>query len=495
MENFNFLLTNNYMSTITYILKIFFISICSYYTYLRVINQKKFINLKLIILFAVTFVISIVCGYLKYKYDSFSSTLFMVFTLSSLYSFITKNKFGHSILITIISLSINYVLFFISISITFIINILFTITNEYINLLIMMIIHFLILSFSFKLRKLKNGFSFIYKKIKNEYFDLLILNISVSILFCVVSINNVVNNFNVFITSNMILSLLIFSTIAFITIQKSFTMYYKHKLLVAELNDTKSELEKKNREIAELEAENLEYSKTAHSIAHKQKSLEHKLNELMSKTEFAEELDIRDRLDDISKECFENNAVPPLPKTEIEIIDDMISCMRSECKNNNIDFELQLNGNIHHMINNFVSKEELEIFLADHIKDAIIAINYSDNVNKSILVKLGLFDGNYLLNIYDSGIEFEIETLLDLGLKPSTTHSDNGGTGMGFMNTFDTLRKHSASLYINEIGKPTKENYTKSVTICFNNKNEYKITSYRANEIKEKNTRTDLIVE
>ena len=244
-----------------------------------------------------------------------------------------------------------------------------------------------------------------------------------------------------------------------------------------------------------MEAEILEFSKTSHSIAHKQKSLEYKLNKLMLQTEVADELDLRDRLNDISEEYSSNKATTPLPKTDIEIIDDMISCMFAECKNNNIDFELQLNGNIHHMINNFVTKEELEILLADHIKDAIIAINHSDNINKSILVKLGIFDGEYILSIFDSGIEFEIETLLDLGLKPSTTHKDDGGTGMGFMNTFDTLRKHSASLYINELNKPTTDNYTKSVAISFNNKNEYKVTSYRAEEIKEKNNRDDLIIE
>ena len=66
-------------------------------------------------------------------------------------------------------------------------------------------------------------------------------------------------------------------------------MYYKHKLLVSELNETKLELDEKNKEIASLEAENLEFSKSFHSIAHKQKSLEHKLNELMLKTEAAEE--------------------------------------------------------------------------------------------------------------------------------------------------------------------------------------------------------------
>ena len=85
--------------------------------------------------------------------------------------------------------------------------------------------------------------------------------------------------------------------------------------------------------------------------------------------------------------------------------------MQSECEKNKINFELQINGNIHHMVNKFIAKENLEILLADHIKNAIIAINYSENINRSILVKLGLIDGFYSIYIYDTGIEFEIKTL------------------------------------------------------------------------------------
>jgi len=489
-NNINILINLPYLDFIVNTLKILYLNIFTFYTFLRVLN-KNFSSSKFIFTCIITVFISIFTGILEYKLDSLTSMLCLIFLLTILYSIITKTKFGHSILVTIISLSINYILFFIAITISFIINTIFILQSDYINLLLIIMFHYTCIYMLFKTPRFKNGFSFLQNNLSNEYFEILILSISVSILFSFI----ILNTADLRLTTNLFFALIIFSIISFITIQKTLTMYYKHKLLVTELEDTKSELDKKVKEIADLEAENLEFSKTSHSIAHKQKSLEHKLNKLMFHTEAAEESDLRDRLKDISNQFSKDIATTPIPKTEIEIIDDMISCMNDECKDNNIDFDIQLNGNIHHMINNFISAEELEILLADHIKDAIIAINYSDNINKSILVKLGLFDGEYKLSIYDSGIEFEIETLFNLGITPSTTHSDNGGTGMGFMNTFDTLRKHNASLYINEIGKPNKDNYTKSVTISFNNKNEYKVTSYRANEIKEKNNRNDLIIE
>ena len=166
-------------------------------------------------------------------------------------------------------------------------------------------------------------------------------------------------------------------------------------------------------------------------------------------------------------------------------IDDMLSFLQSECQRNKIEFELKLNGSIHHMTNAYISIEDLQILLADHIKDAIIAIQNSNNVNRTILVKLGLFDDVYSLYVYDSGIEFEINTLMNLGTKPITTHYEDGGTGLGFMNTFDTLSKISGSLCIHELGKPCSDNYTKVVIIKFDTLHKLEIKSYRAEELND----------
>ena len=266
-----------------------------------------------------------------------------------------------------------------------------------------------------------------------------------------------------------------------ITIQKSFQLYYKHKLLIKELDETKAELDNAKQDITELEKENLEISKKSHSLAHKQRSLEHKIDTLMLKTETAEEIGVKDELNDISKELYENAANVELTKTDITVIDDMLDCMKADCEKENIDFNLQINGNIHHMVNSLISKEELEILIADHIRDAIIAIKHSENINRSILVRLGKIDEYFGLYIYDTGIEFEKETLENIGKRPYTTHKDEGGTGLGFMNTFETLKRHKASLIIEEIGKPCKDNFTKIIKIRFDEKDEFKVISYKEN--------------
>ena len=292
----------------------------------------------------------------------------------------------------------------------------------------------------------------------------------------------VLTNYNESFTSALGFGFIIFSIMMFITIQKSLQLYYKQRLLVQDLEETKKELEDKKKEIKQLEQENLNFSKTSHSIAHKQKALEYKLNELALKNEIAEEIDVKNRLNNITKQISEEPEIE-IPKTNISEIDDMLNYMKSECIKNKIKFEVQLNGNIYQMINNHITKEELEILIADHVKNAIIAVNYSNNSNRSILVRIGKIDGQYSIYIYDSGIEFEINTLHKLGKIPSTTHKESGGTGMGFMNTFDTLKKHKASITINEYGKPAKDNYTKVIMIVFNKKDEFNIISYRQKEI------------
>ena len=186
-----------------------------------------------------------------------------------------------------------------------------------------------------------------------------------------------------------LVGIIIFSIIMFYTIQKSFKQYYKQKLLVQELDKTKDELAKKTKEVEDLETENISISKKAHTLSHKQKSLAHKIDEMLMKAEISTEeaAEVRDRLNEIGKDLFKEKTTTELSKTGIKEIDDMLNYMQSECSANKIDFELQLKGNIHHMTNNLISKEDLETLLADHIRNAIIAIEPNEYVKELSKIK------------------------------------------------------------------------------------------------------------
>lgn len=482
------------MPVIIDIIKIYFISICTYYMELKLTNNNidiKYKRLIFILMNVCMFSIAIISKTIKEMVGFSYGMLSMVFLISYIFFKTTKRTYSYSLVVTLISLSINYILFGISIFIGFVVYALIGTKNVTVNIIIIVLMYLLMIKYFIRIKRFKKGINFLKDKLQDEYLNLIVLNISIMILFLII----ILSNYTEKITGQFGVGLIIFSIIMFITIKKSLEMYYKQKLLIQDLEETKKELEDERHENEELEKEILEYSKKSHSIAHKQKALEYKLNELMLKSEVASEIGLQDELSKISKEIQKDETVVELTKTGILEIDDMLKYMQSECTKNKIDFQLKVSGNIHYMVNNYVDKENLEILIADHIKNAIIAIQNSSNANKSILVRLGIIDGYYSLYIYDSGIEFEIETLKNLGKKPSTTHKDTGGTGMGFMNTFETLNKFKASIIIKEYNKPVKDNFTKLITIKFDNKNEYKIYSYRAQEIRKEVKNHELEIE
>ena len=468
------------MNNIVDIIKIVYICIFTYYLDFKLINKNLETKLKdNLIIISSMIIVSVTCRFIKNFLGFLYHIILMILLISLIFKIFSKNRFGYSLLVTVISLSINYSIFSISTFLAYNIVIFTNIQNIYFSLFLILMVYLLLITLFGKIKRFKKGFIFLQKNLQNEYIDILILNIGIMILFCTV----ILSEYDKMINRRVYVSMLIITVMMFIIIQKSLQLYYKQKLQEREVEEIKEELKNKDKEIEELEKENLKLSKTNHSIAHKQKSLEYELEQLLLKNEIADENRIKEKIESISKEMQKETASIELTKTNIDEIDNMLKYMQSECVKNKIDFQLQVHGNIHHMTNKYITKSDLEILLADHIKNAIIAINHSENINRSILVRLGLIDGFYSVYIYDSGIEFEIETLINLGNKPSTTHADDGGTGMGFMNTFDTLRKSKASLIIEEYGKPTKDNFTKVIKIIFDNKKEYKISSYREKEI------------
>ena len=464
---------------------------CMYMSFsnMKILNLK--IKKQINILLVVYVILSIMHIYISEKMNiNINTTVYTLVSVSMAYALVYKLKITYSIVVSSISMAINQIFLCISSIIMYMILGMLKVYGEYENFIAINILQIGFLIAFWRIKRIRNGITFLKKWKDDEYMNLLLLNISSAILFIAV----ILSNYQEGITSKFGVMLIIFAIVMFITIWKSLQLYYKQQMLEKVLEKTQKDLADKTEEVKKLEAENLSFSEISHSIAHRQDSLKHKLEKLSKNTEFADEISINAQIDNITKDLRKKTKID-LEKTGIEIVDDMLVCMQAKCVENNIDFQLQINGNIYHMTNNYIAKEDLEILLADHIKDAIIAINHCENINKSILVRIGKIDGIYGVYFYDSGIEFEFNTLLNLGKIPITTHKSEGGTGMGFMNTFKTLSKTKGSLEIEEIGKPSKSNFTKVLKFKFNNKNEYKIISYKGKELKEKDEENKLIIE
>ena len=446
-------------------------------TVFKILNYKVKFSLKNVFGCLSLVLLCFVVQILNSKIDFLYRMIILIFLQSCISTVLTKRNLGTNIVLVTISLALNYAILFMAIIIVFFINNkLIPIENDIISFLIIILIDVIILGFLFKSKRLKYGVISLQNNISNDYVELIILSISIGILY----IGMIFYDMQIFVIRDFMFIFIIFAALMFITIQKSLQLYYKQKMLIKELDETKEDLARAENKIKILERENIEESKKRHTVIHKQKSLEYKIEEMLTKTEMSTEeaAEVKERLEKLNKEIYTEKEVMELDKTGISSIDDMLKYMQSECVKNKIDFTLQIKGNIHYMVHNLVKEEELETLLADHIKDAIIAINHTDNANRSILVRLGNIDDIYSLYIYDSGVEFKPEVLESLGKKPCTTYASEGGTGMGFMNTFDTVRKHKASLIIEEIGKPVKDNYTKVIIIKFDKKNEFRVKSY-----------------
>ena len=461
------------ISRIMFFIKYFFINLGSYYIFFRISNQKNNAKQNLIATLEIM-LITYFYTLIRAENAPLDSMILTIIFMTMIFAQISKKPIGTTIIMTIESLGISFSMFFIATFLNCIPSIIFQTINDMITIVGISVTYLIFIFIFIKNKRLKNGIMRGANSKNYEQLDMIILNICTTILFLI----DLFRNSEGITTWKMGGNIAVLSIIMFATIKKSFQVYYKQKLLFQQLDEANTELQEKQKEIERLEQENLNFSKRSHSMAHKQRTLEYKLSQMLMNEETSKELEIKTEIEELSKELYQK-PVEELTKTGITQIDDMLEFMQSECLKNNIDFNLQIIGNVYHIINNIITVEQLEILIADHIKDAIIAIKHTDNINKSILVKLGKIDECYGLYIYDSGIEFEKETLKNLGKKPSTTHKDEGGTGMGFMNTFDTLNGCKGSLIIKEIGKPSKDNFTKIIMIKFDSKNEYKVESYR----------------
>ena len=417
--------------------------------------------------------------------------VFLWIILSNKNCIIVGNFISNTVVYILYSLSL-----IIEIAIKMIFSIEFDIRNQTIDLILALAIEAIFLKCIMNLKRIKNGLSFLKDQVENEYFALMFMEISANIIFTYCIFVNSNDEFS----WNILAMFFVLSIIMVIMIQRTLALYYKQKLLAKNIEDYKSEIALRDAQIKSLSDEKYKISKLNHEFYNRQKALIHKVEEITSmNTEIADELDLSKQINDLTKEytdkAQEIKTLDKLPTTGIVEIDDMFKYMQSECDSKKIQFNLKINGNIYHMINNKIPQSRLVTLIGDHLRDAIIAIDFSNNTFKSILAVLGENNGVYEFCVFDTGIEFKIDTLLNLGLKPATTHKDSGGTGIGFMTTFETMKETKASLIIDEMREMSNTDYTKSVTIRFDGKNEYRIKSYRSDEIKKKMKDNRIIIE
>ena len=202
------------------IIKICVIFICTYLTNFKLINRK--IEFKFVQIIKVIFVIfySMFCALLRYQIDYLTTLICWILIITLIFE---RNNIKQSLLVTITSLSINYILSLVSVIIGFVFNLIIKIDNNYINLFIILSIYVILINLLFKVKRLKYGIISLKNKSFNEYTDMLILIISAMVLTTFV----ILVNSNLNIGRNLMLGIIVISIIMFVIIQKSLQLYYK----------------------------------------------------------------------------------------------------------------------------------------------------------------------------------------------------------------------------------------------------------------------------
>ena len=488
------------------ILKVSFINILTYFVFIKLVNYKNNNNIKTCIIIGGS-IIEACIEYLLMKHvPILPKIIIMYYIYGCLIANVTKNKTQYSIMLTFISLTITYLIYLISIILAGILVKTLNLNiskNHILILFITVLIETIILYAIFKIKRIRNGIAFLQdpEKVNNVGIIGMIFIGIVLIIYSIIQ--------DTIHTRYIFWGMVIEFICVCIWVNKKITTYYKQKLKEKTIEELEIEIKERDEEINKILEENKEIATINHKYSNRIKSLENFSHQIMSKPELVEKMETEFGEDFINFEKQINNVSEEytkeiedsiqhknhLEKTGIFGIDNILEYMSNEAIKNNIKFNLKIYEDIQYMIENIIDQSKLETLLGDHIKDAIIAINSSENTYKELLVEIGEIENCYQVCIYDTGIEFEINTLLNLGLKAITTHKLTGGSGIGFMTTFETLKATKASLIIEERHPIDDKDYTKAVRIKFDGKHEYRICSYRSKEIQNKKKDTRIIIE
>lgn len=478
------------------LIKTFFMSISNYYTVIKITNKKVENRLLLIILCLSS---GIIYTAIRRETNTLISWSIYYFIFGIVYSAFSNTDIRKSLIITLVANAITIISMFVATPCSFLIMKICKMNLTDYNIVeyvLIGIIQITLVYLFFKIKRFKNGFAFL----KNDKLNRKVTSITISVI--ILSISIILGlHYNAWIETFLIIGIAVGGILMLYWIKKSITKYYKEKMKERTVEIQQEQIKQQDERIKDLQTELADVLQINHKYSHRISAMEKAViklgTKLQTNEEFAEEYgDILSSIKKLSKEYKEEVASvikeTKLPKTNIFSTDNLLEYMKQEAEKDKISFELKIDFDINEILETKIPQNKLETILADHIRDAIIAINCSENKDRRIKVVLDKEDNNYQIKFYDTGREFEIETLSKLGLKRTTTHKATGGSGIGFMTTFETLKQCKASLIIEEY---SNQEYTKAVIIKFDNENEYRIHSYRAEEIKNKIQDNRIIIE
>ena len=482
-----------------YFIKYFTIIICGIYCYKKILNlpcSKKFNYF--------TFLFSVCLTFITIVFEhSFSYASILILILFS-YFYLTqtgKTLPEISMTATIVSFGMSYITFFISVTIisvgaTCIFHVSSASYNHALLQSLTAILQLAITPLPFCSKRLKHGMPFL----TNKLHSMTLMIVSILLLFTALLLSNA-NNSHVYIMPFLFIFLL--AIFIYLSWKNNITRTYLDKLKEKDITELNFSLAEKDRRIKELEKENKELSKIIHSDNKLIPAMALAVSSFIQDTSALAPAsaetgrNLLNELDQMSMHCKgiihrQDLRCHVIPSTSVVSIDNLLKYIQQKAHKMNIDFDAAVSCDITLLIDKIISENDLNTLLADLLDNALIAVKHSHGHH--VLLNIDLIENSYVINIFDSGIPFTKEVLLNLGLKNYTTHKEEGGSGIGLTTSYELIRKHKASLTIDEYA-PNSGLYSKKVSVTFNQLQQYTLFTCRDSEdVDFLRQRSDLLI-
>ncbi|MBD5542624.1 MAG: GHKL domain-containing protein [Lachnospiraceae bacterium] len=295
----------------------------------------------------------------------------------------------------------------------------------------------------------------------------------------------------------------IFAIFIYLSWRNNITKTYLDKLKEKDIAELNAALSQKDIRIKELEEENSELAKIIHGD---NKLIPAMALSVQSFLESASSLPDEDRetgqrlMEDLEQMTAhrkgillrQDNRCHTLHATGVSSVDSLLNYMQQRASEKDTDFDVSVTCDIDSFLRKTISEEDLNTLLADFLENAMIAAAH--NSSRHVLLNIDKSDSFYHISIFDSGIPFSKEVLVNLGLQNYTTHKNEGGSGIGLVTSYELIKKYNASLIIEEYAQDSGL-YTKKVSLIFNRLGQYTLYTCRdSEELEYLKKRKDLLI-
>ena len=478
-----------------FILKYFSVAVVSAFFYLKILNIKKAPPAKVIL----TGVLVILLTFLTYETRTIATYFYIALAvtfISVFFKFILKERWGLAVTVAFISYSMSYALFIISV---FIIELLlataFRIDVDQPTLIFFILffaVHLVLAILLFKIKRLKNGFPFLRIEGVSNFAILFSFFI---LLF--VSVSSPTFDLRQLVVLSL-LGAIVCAGGMFFWWRSSITRAYKDTLKDKQIDEANKKAVLQEQELETLKERN----KFLASVIHRDNklipamSLAVKNFIQLSGSRLDEETKGKAQtiIDEMTTQTNERAGIlseykteaDTIPKTNIFKLDAVFEHLQAKAIQRGVIFDLSVLCDVKYLINEVITEANFVTAIADLLDNAIYSVLTSPF--KRVMTTICIEDGCYEVRVCDSGADFNVDTLHNLGIVSATTHENDGGSGIGYLTIFKILSEINASLVIYEYEhKPNA--LTKQITIRFDGKNQYIVDSPRASQADIDNNR------